>query len=168
MDNMEEQPAGPRPGENFEQSRRFPMAGFVVIIALLIVGAVGLYTWYYLYSPCGVNNVKEASSRLTDQATAYDLAFQATRGVSAPMLMGPITQMEQVLIDTREVAVPACMQTAKIELVTAMEDTIRAFLAYLEQKPEATVQELMEESTAHLESFSAELEAINKCAPLCW
>jgi hypothetical protein len=168
MDHLEEQPVAPETGEMLEQSRRFPMAGFVVFIALLIVGAVGLYTWYYLYSPCGVNNVKKASSRLTDQATAYNLAFQATRGASASMLMGPITQMEQVLINTREITVPACLQTAKIELVTAMEDTLRAFLAYMEQKPEATVKELVEESTTHLENFSAELEAINKCAPLCW
>ena len=167
MENLE-QPAASESGEIPNQPRRFPLTVIVVLVALLIVGTVSLYTWYYLYSPCGVNNVKEASNLLTGQATAYDLPFQATRGASAPMLMGPVTQMQQVLMDTRELVVPACMQKAKIELLNAMEDTIRAFLAYMEQKPEAGVRELMEQAATHLDNFSAELEAINKCAPLCW
>lgn len=167
MDNMV-QPAAPEASGLPMKFRRFPLAGIVAIAALLIVGAVGLYTWYYLYSPCGVNQVKAASAHLTDQATAYDRAYQATRGVSAPMLMGPVTQMQQILMETRELVVPDCLQTAKIELLTAMEDTIRAFLAYMEQKPEEAVRELIEKSTMHLENFSVELETINQCAPLCW
>lgn len=152
--------------DTLQKPSRFPLV-VGVVIALLIVAAVSTYTWYYLYSPCGVNHVKAASTALIDQANAYDQAFQLAASASGPSLTGPVMQMQQVLMDTREVAVPACLQPAKLELLTAMEDTIRAFLAFMAQEPEATVTDLVEQSTTHLDNFSVELDAVNQCAPLC-
>jgi hypothetical protein len=75
--------------------------------------------------------------------------------------------MQQILMDTKAVVVPACLQIARNELITAMESLIRALLAVMESKPEATVTGLVEKSTTHLDNFTAELELINKCTPFC-
>jgi hypothetical protein len=59
------------------------------------------------------------------------------------------------------------MQIARNELITSMESAIRAFLAVMNGETDQTIQDLLEDSRAHLENFAAELESVNKCAPFC-
>lgn len=152
--------------ENRRKTGRVPRATGV-LVAVLVAAAIGSYLWYYLQSSCGVNNVRAATSALNGQVNVYADAYQMA-SLSAPAaMMSPVTQMQQILMDTKEVAVPACLQTAKTELVTSMEDGIRAFLAFMEQEPEVEVQRLIEKSSTHLDNFTTELEAVNRCAPLC-
>ena len=75
--------------------------------------------------------------------------------------------MQQTLMETKEIAVPACLQVARNELITAMEGLIRALLAVMESKSDATVTHLMKESTKHLNNFNDQVDLINKCTPLC-
>jgi hypothetical protein len=79
----------------------------------------------------------------------------------------PVSVLKQVLMDTQQVAVPACMQTAKGELLHYMRTIIRAFDAYAAQEPDTTVRGLVEEAVTHLHNFDSELEAIQQCAPYC-
>lgn len=146
--------------------RRLLLAAGALAV-LLVVAAVSTYIWYYFYSPCGVNNVKAASTALVEQVNQFEEAFRLATSVSRTALIGPVTRMQQILIDTREVVVPACMLLARNELITSMESAIRAVLAYMAQGPDEAVTNLMEDATIHLENFNAELEAVNECAPLC-
>lgn len=141
------------------------VAGIPVV--LLIVAAVSIYTWLYLYGPCGVKQVESASAELLAQMNQFAAAYQSAPAMVPVALIGPMTQMQQTLMETREVPVPACMQTARNELSASMEAAIRALLAIMESSPEATVTGLMDESSARLQNFVTELEAVNKCAPLC-
>jgi hypothetical protein len=75
--------------------------------------------------------------------------------------------MQQILMETKEVMVPACLQVARNELITVMETIIRALLAIMASEPESTVTGLLEKSTTHRDNFTAELEFVNKCAPFC-
>lgn len=149
-----------------ERWRRFLLAAGVLTV-LLIVAAVSVYTWFALYGPCTVNSVEAASTALTHQLNQFNAMYQAIPALAPIAIIGPITQMQQILMETKEVAVPACLQVARNELITAMEGVIRALLAVMESKPEATVMHLMEESTTHLDNFNEELDLINKCTPLC-
>ena len=152
--------------ERVQKSSRFLLPASVLIV-VLIVAAVGTYAWYYLYSPCGVDAVKEASALLVNQRNRYGEAYQFAATASRTSLVGPVTVMQQILMDTKEVVVPACMQTAKSELISSMEAVIRALLAFMALEADATVTDLMNQSATHLENFTTELEAVNKCAPLC-
>lgn len=156
---LEAQPAPMKP-------RRFPIVLGAVLV-ILLVAAVGVYTWFALYGPCSRENVKTAATALFKQASAFEQAFQSIASTAPIGLIGPVTQMEQTLLDTRGVAVPACMQVAKNELATSMESEIRAFLAIMNQEPEKHVKDLMQDSRTHIENFANEIEAVNKCAPFC-
>ena len=149
-----------------DRSRRFLLAAGVLMM-LLIVAAVGGYTWIALFGPCTVNTVQTASNALLDQLQLFDAMYRSIPSLTPVALFDPMTQLQQILIDTQAVVVPACLQIAQDELVTAMETLIRALLAVMESKPEATVTGLFEKSTAHLDNFSAELKWIDKCAPFC-
>lgn len=149
-----------------EKLRRFWMVA-AVVVAIMVVGAVSVYTWFGLYGPCGRGTVGRASEALFDQVKAFDEAYQSAASAAPNGLMGPVTQMQQALWDTREVSVPACMQVAQMELVTSMESAIRAVVAGMEGKSEETIQGLLEDSKTHLETFTTELEAVKKCAPFC-
>ena len=93
--------------------------------------------------------------------------YKSIPSLTPVALIGPVTQMQQILMDTKEVVVPACLQVARSELISAMETVIRALLAVIVSESETTVTGLLENSTTHLDNFTAELELINKCAPFC-
>jgi hypothetical protein len=71
-------------------------------------------------------------------------------------------------MDTNDVTVPACMQPAKNELINYMQTVIRAFHAFGAGEPDAAVRELIAQSNNHYLNFTAELDAVNKCAPFCF
>jgi len=70
-------------------------------------------------------------------------------------------------MDTQEIVVPACMQTAKNELINYMGTVISAFQAYRAGEADATIRGFIKQSDTQYANFNAELKAVNKCAPFC-
>jgi len=70
-------------------------------------------------------------------------------------------------MDTQQIIVPACMQTAKNELMNYMGTVISAFQAFRAGEADATVLGLVKQSDAQYINFHAELKAVNECAPFC-
>lgn len=149
-----------------QKSSRFPLPGRIIIV-LLLVAAVGASTWYSLQSSCEVDAVREASALLVRQRNSYDHTYQFATSASRTSLVHPVTALQQILMDTQDVPVPACMQTAKNELIHYMGAVIRAFQAFGAQEADAVIRDLLDQSDRHYDNFSTELEAVNKCAPLC-
>ena len=138
-----------------------------VLIVLMIVAAVGVYTRYYLPLSCDVNEVRDASAILVSQTKRYDDVYQVATNAFQDTLVLPVAVLQQILMDTKQVVVPGCMQTAKDALIDYMRTVIRAFDAYAAQEADATVRDLIARSNEHYGNFFAELDAVNKCAPLC-
>jgi 5-formyltetrahydrofolate cyclo-ligase len=128
---------------------------------------VGTYAWYTLYRPCEVNTVEQTSALLVSQMKRYDHAYQFAATASRNSLVRPVGVLQQILMDTQEVLVPAYMQTAKTELISYMDAVIRAFQAFGALEPDETIRGLKDQSETHYDNFSAELEVVNKCAPFC-
>jgi len=162
MDN----PAQLKSQNTVQKSSRFLLPASALIV-LLIVAAVGTYTWIYLYNPCEVDAVKEASAFLVSQLKSYDHAYQFAATASRTSLVRPVGTLQQILVDTKEVDVPVCMQTAKNELINYMGTVIRAFRAFGVGEEDATIRDLINQSDTHYGNFTTELEAVNKCAPFC-
>lgn len=138
-----------------------------VLMVLFIVAAVATYAWYYLRSSCEVNAVQEASAILVIQTKSFDGVYQVATSASPTSLISPVSVLQQILMDTQEVAVPACMKTEKSELINYMGTVIRAFQAFAARETDATVRDLITQSNKHYDNFFAELKAVNKCAPYC-
>jgi hypothetical protein len=149
-----------------QKSSRFLLPASALIV-LFIVAAVGIYAWYFLYNPCEVNAVKEASAILVTQRKTYDGVFQVATTASRTSPDHPVYTLKQIFMDTQEIAVPACMQTAKHELINYMGTVISAFQAYRAGEADATIRDLIKQSDAQYSNFKAELKAVNKCAPFC-
>ena len=156
-----------RPQELVQKSRRFRWL-VVALIVLLIILPAGIYGWRYLYNPCEVEAVKEASTFLTTRLKTYDGVYQVAATASRTSLDYPVNTLKQIFMDTQELAVPACMQTAKKELVNYMGTVILAFQAYREGKADPTILGLIKQSDTQYANFKAELRAVNKCAPFCF
>lgn len=138
-----------------------------LLIILLIVAAAGAYAWYSVYRPCEVSTVEDASALLVSQMKRYDKEYQFAATASRTMLLHPLRVLQQIHVETKEVVVPACMQTAKNELVDYMGTVIRAFRAYEAQETDATIRDLVNESETHYDNFAKELEGVKECAPFC-
>jgi|SRR5688572_1759939 len=138
------------------------------LVVLLIVTAAGTYIWITFFNPCKVDAVQDASALLTSQLNRYDDLFQATTGVYKNSVVLPVTMLQQIVMDTNDVAVPACMQSSKNELINYMQMVIRAFHAFGAGESDAVVRELIAQSNSHYLNFTTELDAVNKCAPFCF
>lgn len=138
-----------------------------VLIVLLAVAALGMYAWYFLYSPCELNAVEDASALLLSQMKRYDKEYQFAATAPRDGIIHPLVVLQQIHRDTRDVLVPGCLQTAKEELVNYMGAVNRAFQAFGAQEAEATVRELINQSEMHYDNFNTEMEAVRQCAPFC-
>ena len=149
-----------------QRSNRFLwMAG--VSIIFLMIGVVGAYVRYYLPRTCEVTAVEEASAILVSQVKRYDDVYQVATDAPQNAVFIPVSVMQQNLMDTQQVIVPACMKIAKKELLNYMDVVIRAFLAYEAQESNVRVRGLIDQSETHYANFSMELKDVKKCAPYC-
>ena len=155
-----------RSQEPVQKSNRFLLLASAVIV-LFIVAAVGLYAWFFVYNSCEVDAVKEASTMLVTQLTTYDGVFQVAATASRTSPDHPVNTLKQIFMDTQEIIVPACMQTAKNELINYMGTVISAFQAYRAGEADATIRGFIKQSDTQYANFNAELKAVNKCAPFC-
>jgi len=149
-----------------QRPSRYPRSTSVLMV-LFIVAAVGAYAWYYLLSSCEVNAVQAASAILVIQTKSFDGVYQVATSASPTSLIAPVGVLQQILMDTQEIAVPACMRTEKNELINYMKTVIRAFQAFAAREADATVSDLITQSNKHYDNFFTELKAVNKCAPYC-
>jgi hypothetical protein len=155
-----------KPQEPLRRSNRFLwLAGSLIV--LLIFAAVGMYTWIFVYNPCEVEVVKETSTMLVTQLTMYDGVFQVAVTASRTSPDHPVNTLKQIFMDTQQISVPACMKTAKNELLNYMGTVISAFQAYRAGEADATVRGWIRQSDARYTNFQAALKAVNKCAPFC-
>ena len=162
MDN----PAQPKSQETVQNVRRFRwLAGGLIV--LLMVATAGTYTWYTVFRPCDVNAVRDASDFLTRQLKTYDHVYQVAVAASRTSPEHPVNLMKQIFMDTQQIIVPGCMQTAKNELLNYMGTVISAFQAFRAGEADATVLGLVRQSDAQYMNFNAELKAVSKCAPFC-
>ena len=149
-----------------QKSSRFLLPAGVIIV-LFVVAALGAYAWYSLFRPCEVKAVEEASALLRSQWNRYDDVYQVATAATRTSVVLPVSVLQRTLMDTQQVIVPACMQTAKDELLNYMGTVIQAFQAYGAGEADATVRGLIDESETHLDNFDTELEAVKECAPYC-
>ncbi len=148
------------------KAKRFPLLASALLV-LLSIAAAGMYTWVFVIDPCKVDAVKEASTILVTQLKTYDGVYQVAATASRTSPDHPVNTLKQIFMDTQEVTVPACMKTAKNELIDYMGAVISAFQAYRAEESDATVRAFLRQSDKHYDKFSFELDAVNKCAPFC-
>ena len=160
---MAESPAllGPR-----KRPRRLLLYVSSLIVLSAIVG-FGIYKWYLFSNPCELEDVEYASTVLLTQMRRYDDVYASAANGTRTSIDYPITVMQQILVDTQDVEVPACMWRARSELIDYMGDAIHAFKAFQAEKPDTVIQSLLDSSYAHVRAFRAELEVIKDCAPYC-
>lgn len=160
-----QQPAPPPSRVPVQRSRRILWLAGGLLAAL--AAAAGLYAWFFVYNPCDAADVQAASAFLKGQLTTYDQVYQVAVTASRTSPDHPVNVLKQIFMDTQQVAVPACMRTAKDELLNYMGAVISAFQAYRAGEADAAVASLIRQSNVRYETFRNELETVNRCAPYC-
>ena len=159
-------PAQPEHKVPSQRSRHIRwLAGTLIVVFL--AAAVGSYAWFFVYNLCEVEAVQDASAFLAGQLNTYDQVYQVATTAARSAPDHPVNTLKQIFMDTQQVPVPACMRTAKHELISYMGAVISAFDAYRSGEADAAVVSLIRQSDAPYENFHKELEAVNQCAPYC-
>ena len=136
-------------------------------IVILAFAGMGAFMWYFCNDPCEEAAVGQASTILISQMRQFDGVYASAANGTRTSIEYPVTVMQQILVDTQDVEVPACMQTAKDELIDYMGDAIRAFKAFQAEEPNGTIQGFLNSSYAHVRTFRIELNAVKECMPYC-
>lgn len=150
-----------------QKSSRFPWLA-IALIVLVIIASASTYIWYSLQRSCEVQSVKEASALLLILTKRFDDVYQVATNAFPTSIDPPVLTMQQILMDTQEVPVPACLQTARDELIDYMGTVIRALRAYAAQEANATIRDIVAQANQHYGNFFTELNAVKECAPLCF
>ena len=158
--------AQPKPRQPVQRSKRILWLASALVV-LVLASAAGLYAWFFVYNSCEVEAVQDASAFLTGQLNTYDQLYQVATTASRTSPDHPVNTLKQIFMDTQQVPVPACMGTAKNELINYMGTVIGAFQAYRSGEADSAVVDLIKQSNVQYERFQVELEAVNKCAPYC-
>jgi len=145
--------------------RLFPYV--IALIVLLTIVWVGIYKWYLFSNPCEVDDVEYASTVLLTQMRRYDDVYASAANGTRTSIDYPITVMQQILVDTQDVEVPACMRRARSELIGYMGDAIHAFKAFQAEEPDTVIQNLLDSSYVHVHTFRMELDEVKECVPYC-
>ena len=138
-----------------------------VLIVLFAFAAAGVTSWYFFSNPCEADSVEQAATLLITQMRQYDNVYASAANGTRTSVEYPVTVMQQILVDTKDVDVPVCMQTAKSELLDYMGDAIRAFRAFQAEEPNGTIQNFLNSSYGHVRAFRVELDAVKECMPYC-
>ena len=154
-------------GETPQRPSRFRWPAAALLV-LLILTPVGLYAWRYVYNPCEVEAVEKGSVSLETQLNVYDRVYQVAVTAFRTAPDHPVNTLKQIFMDTQETPVPACMKSAKAELLNYMGTVIYAFDAYRDGEDDAAVVDLIRQSNLQYDSFYTELEAVKECAPYCF
>jgi hypothetical protein len=137
------------------------------LAAVVITAVGGAYSWRIVRS-CEVNAVEQAAILLIRQRDRYDHSYQFAASASQSAIVRPVAELQQILMDTQEVAVPGCIRAAKHELINYMGTVIRAFGAFGAQEADSTVRDLIDQSEMHYDNFATEVETARACAPFCF
>jgi hypothetical protein len=149
-----------------EQSRR-PFLRVGMVIVLFAFALAGVTSWYISINPCEADDVEQATALLIIQMRQYDNVYASAANGTRTSVEYPVTVMQQILVDTQGIEVPACMRTAKIELISYMRDAIHAFRAFQSEEPDIRIQGFLDSSYAHVRTFRIELDALKECVPYC-
>jgi hypothetical protein len=144
------------------QHRFWFLAGVFLFLLLAVVVLYGRNSF-----SCEVEAVENASALLLAQMTHYDDVYVSATNGTRESIDYPVKVMQQVLVDTQEIEVPACLRAARGELVDYMRNVVRAFQAFQNEDTDDTVKGFLDESYAHVRVFLSELERVKRCAPYC-
>jgi hypothetical protein len=134
---------------------------------VLLAAAVGLYAFFFVRASCDITAVERASFLLLHQMERFDHSYQFATSAAPDKVVRPLAELQQILMDTKTVEVPGCLQAAKTDLVAYMGTVVRAFLAYQAQEADL-VRDLVGQSDTHYEGFYVEMEKVMGCAPWCF
>lgn len=159
---MEEQPI--RQLEQHASPQIKPVAILLAFIALVIIGGGA---GYYFYGPCGLVRFRDASSKLEGLMEKHlDLSTLAS-STSRIALTVPVTQLQDLRRDIQDVPHPTCMQPAFDDLDKAMDFEISAYLGFMAQDPDTSVEVKMQTAGSYLQNATNHLSVLRMCAPLC-
>ena len=134
---------------------------------LIVVAVGGLLMRAVVARSCQVEAVNEATSILMSLTDRFDDVYSSAANGTPDSLEYPLSVMQQILMDTRQVETPACMKSAQDELVGYMDAVIRAFWAYTAGESESVIQSHLEDSYFHIKTAALEMQEVKQCAPYC-
>lgn len=119
-------------------------------------------------APCSVARVEKFDADAkkivtTDWDAAYKLASQSPR----MSLTVPISNMQAARKAASEIETPECLKVAAEHLLTAMDNSINGFLAFLGNKDDDTVNDYLNSAGEKMKSYINEVNRIKACAPDC-
>src|SRR5262245_14618155 len=146
---------------------RRPLLSAIPILAILLGGA-----WYWLYGPCGTKRIAETTVQLNAQTERSSDAVRLAASTPAIALSGPLSKLQDIRRDTRNLDIPPCASHTRDHLVSSMQTLLEALLEFSStpltargEAAEAKVKERTAEAADQLGLFREEMDYLSGCSP---
>lgn len=139
----------------------------IVVIAVVLVLALGGFAWYYLSGPCGILAVNQATDQMISLDEKFTDAVKVAESTSRISLSGPISELQSIAREINNLEVPACLEPAKKYYYKSADSEIMALLAFAAQEKDSVVSSHMRLSVSFYSDAQDEIEKIKACAPFC-
>lgn len=144
----------------------------VVIIVLVIAAAFGGYSiWRSESQADSASQKAEESAARLDEFRAvvepvlqqWDDASALAASTSRIALSGPVADMQRIRRDFSTLSIPYAQEfyMAYASILASMDNKIDGYLAFMAQKPDATVQEFFQASQDALNRYKAEITRLS-------
>jgi hypothetical protein len=137
------------------------------VIVLLILAGAGGFAFYYFLGPCGIDKVNRASDQLKDIMTRWDDADTIAANTGRIALATPISNLQSIRQETKNLEVPGCLNDARSDFVTAMDSTINGYLTFMREGNNAVVSNYFSVANDYLGWGAKKISDVIKCAPFC-
>jgi hypothetical protein len=141
--------------------------GFLLSLLAVLVVAGGAALYWYGYGPCGVETVKRSAAELEAAAAAWGDADAIASRTARIALATPVAELQKIKRTTELLVAPKCLMKAKLALITSMEASINAYLGFMADSNDTSVQLELLTTKIQFLSFHTALDGVRECAPMC-
>jgi PHP family Zn ribbon phosphoesterase len=139
----------------------------LIVVAVVLVLALGGFAWYYLSGPCGILAVNQSIEQLLSLDEEFNDAVKVAESTSRISLSGPISELQAIAREINDLKVPACLEPAKKYYYKSADNEIMALLAFASQEKESVVSSYIYTSLSAYGDAQDEVAKIKACAPFC-
>lgn len=106
------------------------------------------------------NSLDPFLGQIEPLARQWDDANAVAKSAARIALAGPVANLQALRRQVQDVQAPPCAFLAKQRLIDAMDNTINGYMAFMQQKPENTVNQFFDQADHSMRDFSKELQAL--------
>jgi hypothetical protein len=103
---------------------------------------------------------KDYINQITQLATQFDNTSKLAQSTSRMNMVTPVSTLQDLRAKVNGLVIPDCAQDAQSHMLAYMDDTVNAYLYFMQNYPDATVTNFLNKGLTEYENFNASIKSL--------